>query len=58
MEDDCLIMGDKILLEWEFFEWLGVGCFFVWEVFRVLELIGLIEIRRGEGMFIKEVGDY
>lgn len=58
MEDDRLTTGDKIPSERELSERLGAGRSSVREALRALELIGLIETRRGEGTFIKEVGDH
>ncbi|MER1935547.1 MAG: GntR family transcriptional regulator, partial [Priestia megaterium] len=55
MEDDRLTTGDKIPSERELSERLGAGRSSVREALRALELIGLIETRRGEGTFIKEV---
>lgn len=52
MEEDGLVVGDCLLFECELSLCLNVGCFFVREVLCVLELVGLIEMRCGEGMFI------
>lgn len=45
--------GDKLPSERELSEQLGVGRSSVREAFRALELLGLIETRRGEGTFLK-----
>ncbi|WP_461611487.1 FadR/GntR family transcriptional regulator [Cytobacillus kochii] len=46
--------GDKLPSEREMSERLNVGRSSVREAFRALELLGLIETRRGEGTFIKD----
>lgn len=46
--------GDKLPSERELTERLGVGRSSVREALRALELLGLIETRRGEGTFIKD----
>ncbi|GAA4712012.1 FadR/GntR family transcriptional regulator [Brevibacillus fulvus] len=45
--------GDKLPSERELSEQLGVGRSSVREALRALELLGLIETRRGEGTFLK-----
>lgn len=49
-----LSYGDKIPSEREFAEKLKVGRSSVREALRALELLGLIETRRGEGTFLKD----
>jgi GntR family transcriptional regulator, transcriptional repressor for pyruvate dehydrogenase complex len=51
---DGLKSGDKIPSERELSERLNVGRSSVREALRALELLGLIETRRGEGTFIKD----
>jgi GntR family transcriptional regulator, transcriptional repressor for pyruvate dehydrogenase complex len=51
---DGLISGDKIPSERELSERLNVGRSSVREALRALELLGLIETRRGEGTFIRD----
>ncbi|MEH7254517.1 GntR family transcriptional regulator, partial [Neobacillus niacini] len=51
---DNLISGDKIPSERELSERLNVGRSSVREALRALELLGLIETRRGEGTFIRD----
>jgi DNA-binding FadR family transcriptional regulator len=51
---DHLKPGDKIPSERELSERLNVGRSSVREALRSLELLGLIETRRGEGTFIKD----
>ncbi|NRG47540.1 FadR family transcriptional regulator [Bacillus sp. CRN 9] len=46
--------GDKLPSERELSERLNVGRSSVREAFRALELLGLIETRRGEGTFIRD----
>jgi GntR family transcriptional repressor for pyruvate dehydrogenase complex len=48
-----LRVGDKLPSERELSELLGVGRSSVREALRALELLGLIETRRGEGTFLK-----
>jgi len=50
---DNLRVGDKLPSERELSEQLGVGRSSVREALRALELLGLIETRRGEGTFLK-----
>ncbi|WP_221566377.1 FadR/GntR family transcriptional regulator [Alkalihalobacillus sp. TS-13] len=54
MFDDRLQPGDKLPSERELSERLNVGRSSVREALRAMELLGLIETRRGEGTFIKE----
>ncbi|MEH7176479.1 FadR/GntR family transcriptional regulator [Neobacillus vireti] len=51
---DKLKSGDKIPSERELSERLNVGRSSVREALRALELLGLIETRRGEGTFIRD----
>lgn len=51
---DGLKSGDKIPSERELTERLNVGRSSVREALRALELLGLIETRRGEGTFIRD----
>lgn len=51
---DNLKSGDKIPSERELSERLNVGRSSVREALRALELLGLIETRRGEGTFIRD----
>lgn len=51
---DGLKSGDKIPSERELSERLSVGRSSVREALRALELLGLIETRRGEGTFIRD----
>ncbi|MGM0874885.1 MAG: FadR/GntR family transcriptional regulator [Bacillota bacterium] len=53
-----LSYGDKIPSEREFAEKLKVGRSSVREALRALELLGLIETRRGEGTFIKDFREH
>ncbi|MCF6408754.1 FadR/GntR family transcriptional regulator [Pseudalkalibacillus salsuginis] len=55
MLDDQLQPGDKLPSERELSERLNVGRSSVREALRAMELLGLIETRRGEGTFIKEL---
>lgn len=54
IDADGLKSGDKIPSERELSERLNVGRSSVREALRALELLGLIETRRGEGTFIKD----
>lgn len=58
IQDDGLSVGDKIPSERELSERLNVGRSSVREALRSLELLGLIETRRGEGTFLKDFGDH
>ena len=51
---DNLQSGDKIPSERELSERLNVGRTSVREALRALELLGLIETRRGEGTYIRD----
>lgn len=53
IEEDNLQAGDKLPSERELTDRLNVGRSSVREALRSLELLGLIETRRGEGTFIK-----
>ncbi|WP_062233865.1 FadR/GntR family transcriptional regulator [Fictibacillus sp. FJAT-27399] len=53
IEEDNLQAGDKLPSERELTDRLHVGRSSVREALRSLELLGLIETRRGEGTFIK-----
>ena len=55
---DGLLPGDKIPSERELSDQLKVGRSSVREALRALELLGLIETRRGEGTFIKNFGNH
>jgi GntR family transcriptional regulator, transcriptional repressor for pyruvate dehydrogenase complex len=55
---DGLKRGDKIPSERELSERLNVGRSSVREAFRALELLGLIETRRGEGTFLRDFRDH
>ncbi|WLD92354.1 FadR/GntR family transcriptional regulator [Alkalihalobacillus sp. AL-G] len=52
--NDQLQAGDKLPSERELSERLNVGRSSVREALRAIELLGLIETRRGEGTYIKE----
>lgn len=54
IEKDGLKIGDKIPSERELSERLNAGRSSVREALRALELLGLIETRRGEGTFIRD----
>lgn len=58
IEEDKLIHGDKIPSERELSERLKVGRSSIREALRALEILGLIETRRGEGTFIKDFQDH
>lgn len=47
--------GDKLISEREMADRLKVGRSAVREAFRALEAMGIIEIRQGEGTFVREV---
>lgn len=53
VSDNNLRPGDKLPSERELTELLGVGRSSVREALRALELLGLIETRRGEGTFLR-----
>lgn len=50
-------VGDKLPTEMELREQLGVGRSTIREAFRVLQAIGLIELRPGRGAYVKGVND-
>jgi GntR family transcriptional repressor for pyruvate dehydrogenase complex len=50
-------VGDKLPTEMELREQLGVGRSTIREAFRVLQAIGLIELRSGRGAFVKGQND-
>ncbi|TYS45486.1 FadR family transcriptional regulator [Bacillus infantis] len=54
IQEDGLKPGDKLPSERELTERLNVGRSSVREALRALELLGLIETRRGEGTFIRD----
>ncbi|MDQ0255042.1 GntR family transcriptional repressor for pyruvate dehydrogenase complex [Evansella vedderi] len=56
--DDQLSPGDKLPSERELAERLKVGRSSVREALRALELLDLIETRKGEGTFIKKSGGH
>ncbi|RJR14134.1 FadR family transcriptional regulator [Candidatus Parcubacteria bacterium] len=56
--EDGLSSGDKIPSERELSDRLNVGRSSVREALRALELLGLIETRRGEGTFIKDFKEH
>jgi GntR family transcriptional regulator, transcriptional repressor for pyruvate dehydrogenase complex len=55
---DGLKKGDKIPSERELSERLNVGRSSVREALRALELLGLIETRRGEGTYLRDFRDH
>ncbi len=57
MEEDGLVAGDRLPSERELSSRLNVGRSSVREALRALELVGLIETRRGEGTFIRNFYD-
>lgn len=57
MEEDGLVAGDRLPSERELSLRLNVGRSSVREALRALELVGLIETRRGEGTFIRNFYD-
>jgi len=52
--DGSIKPGDKLPTEIELVDQMGVSRTPVREAMKILEAIGIIEIRRGEGMFISE----
>ncbi|MFD1737113.1 FadR/GntR family transcriptional regulator [Bacillus salitolerans] len=56
--EDSLQPGDKIPSERELSDRLKVGRSSLREALRALELLGLIETRRGEGTFVKDFGGH
>lgn len=55
---DRLRPGDKIPSERELSDKLSIGRSSVREALRALELLGLIETRRGEGTFLRDFKDH
>ncbi|MBO0996232.1 FadR family transcriptional regulator [Bacillus sp. SD075] len=58
IETDSLLPGDKIPSERELSDRFNVGRSSVREALRALELLGLIETRRGEGTFIRDFQEH
>lgn len=58
IEQHQLGPGDKLPSERELSELLNVGRSSIREAFRALELLGLIETRRGEGTFMRNYRPY
>ncbi|WP_237648695.1 FadR/GntR family transcriptional regulator [Sediminibacillus terrae] len=58
IEGNDLSPGDKLPSERELTEHLGAGRSSVREALRAIELLGLIETRRGEGTFLKMYQPY
>ncbi|MBM7660561.1 DNA-binding FadR family transcriptional regulator [Bacillus mesophilus] len=58
IQADSLQPGDRLPSERELTDRLGVGRSSVREALRALELLGLIETRRGEGTFVKDFGGH
>ncbi|MCA1032328.1 GntR family transcriptional regulator [Bacillus timonensis] len=58
IDEDGLIPGDKIPSERELSDRLNAGRSSVREALRALELLGIIETRRGEGTYIKDFGEH
>lgn len=58
IQEDGLGPGDKIPSERELAERLNAGRSSVREALRALELLGIIETRRGEGTYIKDFRDH
>ncbi|MFG6119068.1 FadR/GntR family transcriptional regulator [Thalassobacillus sp. B23F22_16] len=58
IEEHHLSPGDKLPSERELSELLNVGRSSIREAFRALELLGLIETRRGEGTFMRTYRPY
>jgi GntR family transcriptional regulator, transcriptional repressor for pyruvate dehydrogenase complex len=58
IENDGLQAGDKLPSERELSDRLKVGRSSVREALRSLELLGLIETRRGEGTYIVDANEY
>lgn len=56
--EENLSYGDKIPSEREFAEKLKVGRSSVREALRALELLGMIETRRGEGTYLKDFREH
>jgi len=57
IHDGTLRPGDKLMSEREMAEHLHVGRQAVREAFRALEALGIIEIRQGDGTFVKEISN-
>ncbi|WP_100373744.1 FadR/GntR family transcriptional regulator [Bacillus sp. FJAT-45037] len=58
MKEDDLTEGDRLPSERELSDRLNVGRSSVREALRALELLDLIETRRGEGTFVKPVNSH
>ncbi|MGG4488741.1 FadR/GntR family transcriptional regulator [Metabacillus idriensis] len=58
IHEDALLAGDKIPSERELAERLNAGRSSVREALRALELLGMIETRRGEGTYIKDFREH
>lgn len=58
IKTDALCSGDKIPSERELSDRLSIGRSSVREALRALELLGLIETRRGEGTFLRDFKDH
>ncbi|MGP4062567.1 FadR/GntR family transcriptional regulator [Halobacillus sp. H74] len=58
IEENQLKPGDKLPSERELSEQLNVGRSSIREAFRAMELLGLIETRRGEGTFMRAYRPY
>ncbi|OES44152.1 FadR/GntR family transcriptional regulator [Domibacillus iocasae] len=58
IKTDRLQCGDKIPSERELSDRLSIGRSSVREALRALELLGLIETRRGEGTFLRDFTDH
>lgn len=58
IEENHLHPGDKLPSERELSEQLNVGRSSIREAFRAMELLGLIETRRGEGTFMRAYRPY
>lgn len=58
IKTESLQPGDKLPSERELSETLLIGRSSVREALRALELIGLIETRRGEGTFLRDFSDH
>lgn len=58
IQEDNLKTGDKLPSERELSDRLNAARSSVREALRALELLGLIETRRGEGTFIKDSGEH
>ncbi|QHA37219.1 GntR family transcriptional regulator [Rossellomorea marisflavi] len=58
ISNDGLTPGDKLPSERELSERLNVGRSSVREALRALELLGLIETRRGEGTFLRDFREH